>query len=58
MAAGFQDLFSRHSSSYSQFRPTYPKALYDFLAGLTPAHELAWDAGTGNGQCAVALGPS
>ncbi len=55
MAAGFHDLFSRHASTYSQFRPTYPKALYAFLVGLTPAHDLAWDVGTGNGQCAVAL---
>jgi SAM-dependent methyltransferase len=53
--AGFDDHFSGHAASYSQFRPTYPKALYDFLAGLTPTHECAWDAGTGNGQCAVAL---
>jgi ubiquinone/menaquinone biosynthesis C-methylase UbiE len=53
--ANFQDLFSDHSGSYSQFRPTYPAALYEFLAGLTPTHECAWDAGTGNGQCAVAL---
>lgn len=51
----FQDLFSRHAGDYSRFRPTYPKALYDYLAGLTPTHECAWDAGTGNGQCAVAL---
>ena len=49
----FQDLFSNHAGSYSQFRPTYPKALYDYLAGLTPTRELAWDAGTGNGQCAL-----
>ena len=55
MAAGFQDHFSRHAGTYSQYRPTYPKALYDYLAGLTPRHECAWDAGTGNGQCAVAL---
>ena len=51
----FQDLFSRHAGSYSRFRPTYPRALYDYLAGLTPARAMAWDAGTGNGQCAVAL---
>ena len=55
LTENFQDLFSRHSGTYSQFRPTYPKALYDFLAGLAPARNTAWDAGTGNGQCAVAL---
>jgi ubiquinone/menaquinone biosynthesis C-methylase UbiE len=55
VTAGFQDLFSRHAGTYSQFRPTYPKALYDYLASLTCARDQAWDAGTGNGQCAVAL---
>jgi hypothetical protein len=35
VTAGFQDLFSRHDGTYSQFRPTYPKALYDYLARLS-----------------------
>jgi SAM-dependent methyltransferase len=29
--------------------------LYKFLSEIAPSHEAAWDAGTGNGQCAVAL---
>jgi SAM-dependent methyltransferase len=53
--ASFPDEFSKQSSAYAQFRPTYPAALYQFLSGIVPSHETAWDAGTGNGQCAVAL---
>jgi SAM-dependent methyltransferase len=53
--AGFHDHFSRQSAAYAQYRPTYPKSLYQFLADSVPARDAAWDAGTGNGQCAVAL---
>ena len=53
--ASFADEFSKQSAAYAQFRPTYPEALYQFLSGIAPGHEAAWDAGTGNGQCAVAL---
>lgn len=31
-------------------RPHYPRELFDFLAGLAPARELAWDCGCGSGQ--------
>ena len=48
----FRDLFSRHSQTYASSRPTYPDALYEFLASLVPARRLAWDCGTGNGQAA------
>ncbi len=51
----FKDNFSKQSGIYVKYRPTYPDALYTFLAGLTPAHELVWDCGTGNGQAAIAL---
>ena len=51
----FKDLFSSQASAYAAFRPTYPDELYEHLAGLTPAHDLAWDCATGNGQAAVAL---
>jgi SAM-dependent methyltransferase len=51
----FSDEFSKQSAVYAQFRPTYPEALYQFLSGIAPGHDAAWDAGTGNGQCAVAL---
>lgn len=29
--------------------------MFDYLASLAPARELAWDCGTGNGQAALAL---
>lgn len=51
----FQDLFSRDSSAYAAFRPRYPAALFSALAGAVARHDTAWDAGTGNGQAAVAL---
>ena len=31
--------------------------LFTYLASLCPAHDLAWDCATGNGQAAVALAP-
>lgn len=51
----FKDHFSGHAAAYADARPRYPAALFDWLATLTPQHELAWDCGTGNGQAAVAL---
>jgi len=33
----------------------YPKALFDFIASITPAHNSAWDCATGNGQAALGL---
>lgn len=51
----FQDHFSKQSSIYRKARPTYPKELFGYLAGLCGAHALCWDCGTGNGQAAVSL---
>jgi len=51
----FHDHFSAKAPAYAQARPTYPVALFDHLARLTPGRALAWDAGTGSGQAAVAL---
>ena len=51
----FQDHFSAQAGEYARFRPSYPPALYELLAGLAPARALAWDCGTGNGQAAVGL---
>ena len=31
------------------------ETLYRFLSAVVPGHDAAWDAGTGNGQCATAL---
>ena len=47
--------FTRQAKAYSQYRPTYPEALFAFLAKQAPRHERVWDCATGNGQAAVAL---
>jgi SAM-dependent methyltransferase len=51
----FHDHFSRAAPDYATFRPRYPAALFDFLAGRAPGRRLAWDCATGNGQAATAL---
>ena len=51
----FKDLFSSRSKEYATSRPKYPKALFEFLVGLVPRRNLAWDCATGNGQAAVCL---
>src|SRR4051794_17017875 len=51
----FQDNFSRQSSIYLKYRPTYPDELFDYLSSLCNEHTLAWDCGTGNGQAATSL---
>src|SRR6185312_14234648 len=40
---------------YASSRPTYPKTLFEFLAGLVEHRDLAWDCATGNGQAATLL---
>lgn len=51
----FRDFYSAQASQYARHRPSYPDALFDYLASLAPANETAWDCGTGNGQAAMAL---
>ncbi|MFN2633748.1 MAG: class I SAM-dependent methyltransferase [Thermoanaerobaculia bacterium] len=51
----FPDHFSGHAADYARFRPDYPGALFDYLAGISPARRMAWDCATGNGQAARAL---
>ncbi len=51
----FKDYFSGHAADYAKFRPRYPESVFRFIGELAPAHTLAWDCGTGNGQAAVAL---
>lgn len=50
-----KDLFSTDSERYAQFRPSYPPALFEWLARSAPFRQLAWDCGTGSGQSALAL---
>ncbi|MDF1796440.1 MAG: class I SAM-dependent methyltransferase [Coxiellaceae bacterium] len=51
----FKDMFSGHADDYKRFRPTYPEALFSYLAGLAPNKTAVWDCGTGNGQGAQGL---
>lgn len=51
----FADHFSSHAGAYAKHRPRYPLALFHWLATVAPGTQLAWDAGTGNGQVATGL---
>jgi len=51
----FADHFSAHASAYADARPSYPDALFDWLATLCEERRCAWDAGCGNGQATLAL---
>lgn len=55
MTASFIDLFSGHADDYAAARPSYPPALFEYIATQAPARRLAWDCGTGNGQAAASL---
>jgi SAM-dependent methyltransferase len=50
-----KDLFSTKSSDYARFRPTYPPALFAWLASAARGRSVAVDVGAGNGQAAIAL---
>jgi SAM-dependent methyltransferase len=51
----WKDHFSTSADAYAAHRPTYPPALIDFLAGVAPARDVAWDCGCGSGQLATLL---
>lgn len=51
----FKDHFSGHADDYTRYRPSYPHAVFAWLAAQVPQHERAWDCATGNGQAAVGL---
>ncbi|MDJ0940378.1 MAG: class I SAM-dependent methyltransferase [Woeseiaceae bacterium] len=55
MAGSFKDHFSIRSPDYARYRPTYPAALFECLAGLAKETRRAWDCATGSGQAAIAL---
>jgi ubiquinone/menaquinone biosynthesis C-methylase UbiE len=52
---GIEDCFSKQAETYARHRPEYPDKIFQYLAGLCPTHDLAWDCGTGSGQAAVGL---
>jgi SAM-dependent methyltransferase len=53
--SAFKDHFSTGSADYAAYRPTYPRALVDFLAEAAPGTDLALDCGCGTGQLSVLL---
>ena len=55
MNTQFKDHFSDHAAAYAAARPTYPAALFEWLASLAGEHGLAVDFATGNGQAACGL---
>jgi SAM-dependent methyltransferase len=54
MGIPFKDHFSGHASAYQAYRPTYPDALFAWLAREANA-TTAIDLGCGNGQAACGL---
>ncbi|MHB1863233.1 MAG: class I SAM-dependent methyltransferase [Gemmatimonadaceae bacterium] len=48
----FKDHFTGAAAAYAAARPTYPDALFRFVADRAPARRVAWDCATGNGQAA------
>lgn len=53
--SAFKDHFSTLAQSYAQFRPRYPEALFEYLAGLCETKSCAWDCACGSGQATSAL---
>jgi SAM-dependent methyltransferase len=51
----FKDHFSDHAQGYRASRPTYPAALFAWLAAQAPSRGLAVDVGCGNGQASRGL---
>jgi SAM-dependent methyltransferase len=51
----FKDHFSRLAAQYSEFRPAYPPAIFDYLAQACDERQNAWDCACGNGQATLAL---
>jgi ubiquinone/menaquinone biosynthesis C-methylase UbiE len=51
----FQDHFSNVAAKYGSYRPTYPDALFEYLARVSPAGSPVWDCAAGNGQASQSL---
>ncbi len=50
-----KDLFSKQADLYAQYRPVYPKALFEFILERARDRGVALDCATGNGQVARTL---
>ena len=51
----FKDHFSRLAGQYSNFRPRYPRSVFEWLAGVCDRRDMAWDCGCGGGQATLSL---
>ena len=51
----FKDHFSQVAGAYANWRPTYPDALFDAIAGVVPARARVWEPGCGSGQATQGL---
>lgn len=51
----FENRFAPAAADYAASRPTYPVALYEFIAAHAGGHGAAWDCATGSGQAARGL---
>lgn len=49
------DHFSDRAPLYARARPTYPRALGDWLGHIVPGRACAWEAGCGSGQLTTQL---
>ena len=54
MSPAFRDHFAS-AEGYADYRPRYPRELFDFLAEIAEGHGLAWDCATGGAQAASEL---
>jgi ubiquinone/menaquinone biosynthesis C-methylase UbiE len=50
-----KDLFSGHAKDYSDFRPSYPEDLINYICHLVKYRGVVWDCACGNGQLAIPL---
>ncbi len=50
-----KDNFSTQAKGYSQFRPSYPHEMIEYIISFAQDKQIALDVATGNGQVAVAL---
>lgn len=55
MTGSFADHFSGVAAGYASHRPHYPPELFDWLATIAPARDVAWDCAAGSGQATLAL---
>ena len=55
MSRPFADHFSGIAAGYASYRPRYPDALFDWLGGIAPSRDVAWDCAAGSGQATLAL---